>query len=143
MQKLTLGISIGLFLGFGFMAVAFQPSTTNIEAPLDVPYPVIQLHRVIDGDTFEAWVKIAPRLAYFADIRVDGADTPEVRGECKTEGDRVTELVTNYLFSASEIQVLVTGETFGRWAALVNVDGVDLGEWIVEQGLTKEALCEL
>ena len=33
-------------------------------------YTVLAVARVIDGDTFEFWLHIAPRLAYFADVRL-------------------------------------------------------------------------
>jgi len=49
----------------------------TVEEPFGVTYPVLVLTRVVDGDTFEAWVHIAPRLAYFADIRLDRVYRPQ------------------------------------------------------------------
>lgn len=100
-------------------------------------YQVLAIVRVIDGDTFEFWLHIAPRLAYFADVRLANVDTPEIRGDCKEEGFRVKGLVEKFLAEAGEIRVKLTGYSFGRWVCIVTVDGEDLGEWIKENKLTE------
>jgi len=41
-----------------------------------------------------------------------------------------------------EIRVKLTGNSFGRWVCIVTVDGEDLAEWIIENGLTKADLYE-
>jgi endonuclease YncB( thermonuclease family) len=123
----------------------------TVEAPIDAVYPVLTLTRIIDGDTFEAWLHIAPRFAYFADVRVAGVDTPEIRGDCKIEGFRVKAAVEEFLFSAYKITVKVVDvDSFGRWVCDVTVTMLlpglalvhqDLADWIREQGFTKEELC--
>jgi hypothetical protein len=90
-------------------------------------YRVLAVSRVIDGDTFEAWIHIAPRLAYFVDIRVANVYAPEITGDCKEEGLRVKGLVEEFLRGAEAITITFTGEvTFNRWACIVAVDGEDL-----------------
>ena len=114
---------------------------TIIEKEPAFNYRVLAITRVIDGDTFEAWIHIAPRLAYFVDVRVDGVDTPGIRGDCKEEGERVRELVAKFLADAGEIRVKLTGYSFELWVCIVTVDGVDLAEWIKENKLAKTDLC--
>jgi len=104
-------------------------------------YRVLAITRVIDGDTFEAWIHIAPRLAYFADVRVEGVDAPPITGDCKEEGKRVRDLVAQFLAEAGEIRAKLTGYSFGRWVCIVTVDGVNLATWIKEKKLTKADLC--
>lgn len=108
-----------------------------------VNYPVLAVSRVIDGDSFEFWLHIAPRLAYFADIRLANVDTPEITGSQKEEGLRVKGIIEELLSDAEAITIEFTGNvSFGRWVCLVTVDGWDLGEWIEERELTKADLCE-
>ena len=105
-------------------------------------YRVLAITRVIDGDTFEAWIHIAPRLAYFADVRLANVDTPEITGDCKEEGFRVKGLVEELLRGAEAITITFTGKVnFNRWVCTVSVDGEDLGEWIKDNKLTKADLC--
>jgi len=105
-------------------------------------YPVLAVTEVHDGDTFEALLHVAPQLIVAVDIRVDGVDTPEITGVCKEEGERVRDLVNQFLAGAGEIRVKLTGYSFGRWVCVVTVDGRNLAEWIIENGLTKADLCE-
>jgi len=107
-------------------------------------YPVLAVTELIDGDTFEALLHIAPQLIIAVDIRVDGVDTPELGrhgGKCPTEAEWVRELVTQFLAEAGEIRVKLTGYNFGRWVCIVTVNGVDLAEWIKEKKLTKGDRC--
>jgi len=116
---------------------------TIIEKEPSFNYRVLAITRVIDGDTFEAWIHIAPRLAYFVDVRLANVDTPEIhRGNCKEEGFQVKGLVEEFLRGAEAITIAFTGKVnFNRWVCTVSVDGKDLGEWIIENRLTEADLC--
>jgi len=115
---------------------------TIIEKEPAFNYRVLTLTRVIDGDTFEAWIHVAPRLAYFVDVRVDEVDTPEINGDCRDEGSRVKVLVEEFLRDAEAITITFTGKlSFGRWVCIVTVDGVDLAAWIRKNKLAKADLC--
>ena len=126
MKRVTLfGLLIVLLVT---VAVASEPvkvfpglsDQTIIENEPVLNYPILAVTRVIDGDTFEAWIHIAPRLAYFGDVRVDGVDTPEITGDCKEEGLRVKELVEEFLRSAEVITITFTGKvSFSRWVCIV------------------------
>ena len=107
-----------------------------------VNYPVLAVSRVIDGDSFEFWLHIAPCLAYFADIRLANVDTPEITGDCKEEGLPVKGIIEDLFRNAEAITIEFIGEDkYGRSICLVTVDGSDLGEWIEEKELTKADLC--
>ncbi len=114
-------------------------------------YPVLAVTDVIDGDTIEALLHIAPQLVVAVNIRVvfpDGKyiDTPELGkhgGKCPVEADRVRVLVADFLAKADKITA-----TFAKfykytceWECALDVDGVDLAAWIEENKLTKSDLC--
>ena len=148
MKRVTLfGLLVVLLVT---VAVASEPvkvfpglsDQTIIENEPVLNYPILAVTRVIDGDTFEAWIHIAPRLAYFVDVRVDGVDTPEITGDCKEEGLRVKGLVEELLRCAEVITITFTGDvSFSRWVCIVCVDGKNLATWITDNKLTKADLC--
>ncbi len=138
---IVLGISITVLAQPVMLSPDFWDWHIVQNAPI-VNYPVLAVARVIDGDTFEAWLLIAPRLAYFADIRLAGVDTPELQGNCRGRGLQVRDTVQKLLASASVIVVGLVGfDKYGRWVCSVKVDGVDLAGWISAHHLTKGDLC--
>ncbi|MEO0496907.1 MAG: hypothetical protein AAF141_05985 [Pseudomonadota bacterium] len=105
--------------------------------------------RVIDGDTVEARVILAPGLGQVVDIRERDLDTPEKRrgrfgAQCEAErelGLEVSALVTEMLPVGTKIGIenVGLGKYAGRWVGDIRmvVDGtvVDLGDWLIEQDL--------
>lgn len=90
---------------------------------------------VIDGDTLE-------RRATGERIRLVNADTPESgdRTNCQAErrlSARATTRVRDLLDQARRVDVREVGrnDTYGRTLAHVTVDGLDLGETLVAEGL--------
>jgi len=117
----------------------------------ELPYPVLAITDVIDGDTVEALLHIAPQLIVAVNIRVvfpDGKyiDTPELGkhgGKCPIEADRVRVLVADFLARADKITATFVKfyKYTGGWECALAVDGEDLAEWIKENKLTKAHLC--
>ena len=150
-------VTVVLILAIGVLALGSFVEPVNVFSLFDwhviqkqpvVNYPVLAVSRVIDGDSFEFWLHIAPRLAYFADIRLANVDTPEINrkaGPCREEGWRVKGIIEELLGNAEAITIRTdpfTGDvSFDRWVCWVTVDGEDLGEWIEENKLTKADLC--
>lgn len=90
-----------------------------------------ELVRVIDGDTFEAKVKIWNNNFVFVKVRILGIDTPEKNGDCEEE--KVLALkAKNYLkelLSKSKNLVLFNvkdGKYGGRTLANVRVNNKDI-----------------
>jgi endonuclease YncB( thermonuclease family) len=118
-------------------------------APTGLGYPVLAITEVIDGDTFEALLHIAPQLIAAVDVRVafpDGSyvDTPEMTGDCKDKGKEAKAAVLQLLASAHSIQVMFLSwdKYGGRWDCSVTIDDeIDLATWINENKLTKDDLC--
>ncbi|MGQ0533615.1 MAG: thermonuclease family protein [Caulobacteraceae bacterium] len=95
-----------------------------------------QMH-VIDGDTFE---DVLGDITY----RVVNIDTPETgpRARCDAEralGNRATELARTLITRAQNLELRPTGriDRYGRTIAFVLIDGRDLGETLIAEGLAR------
>jgi endonuclease YncB( thermonuclease family) len=76
--------TVGPLLRGGAQNPAPAPPAFERVAALDTTYPVKVL-RVIDGDTFEARVRVWPGLDITTKVRLRGIDAPELRARCPQE----------------------------------------------------------
>ncbi len=106
-------------------------------------YGVLTISKVIsvyDGDTFRVDINsLPPILGQNIAIRVNGVDTPEIRGKCQQEKDlaiKARDFVSNKLLTAKTITLtnIQRGKYF-RIVASVLVDGVSLELALLKQGL--------
>jgi endonuclease YncB( thermonuclease family) len=92
---------------------------------------------VYDGDTFRVDIdSLPPIVGKNIPIRLNGVDTPEIRGKCKYEKDlaiKARDFVRNKLANAKEIKLnnLQRGKYF-RVVANVLVDGVSLEQELLD-----------
>ena len=127
MKKLLL-----LTLCFGALSVQAAP-----EYGTAIVSKVISVY---DGDTFRVDIdSLPPIVGKNIAIRLNGIDTPEIRGKCKYEKDLALEardFVRNKLANAKEIKLtkLQRGKYF-RVVADVYVDGVSLEQELLENKL--------
>ena len=101
---------------------------------------VSRVIRIIDGDTFVVDIDQLPDLiGKDISVRVNGIDTPELRGKCDREKDlavKAKERVDALLKTADTIVLEnLSRGSFFRIVADVIIDGVDLGELILNEGL--------
>ena len=95
---------------------------------------------VYDGDTFRVDIdSLHPIVGKNIPSRLNGVDTPEIRGKCKYEKDlavKARDFVRNKLANAKEIKLnnLQRGKYF-RVVANVMVDGVSLEQELLENEL--------
>jgi len=95
---------------------------------------------VYDGDTFRVDIdSLPPIVGKNIPIRLNGVDTPEIRGKCKYEKDlaiKARDFVRNKLANAKEIKLnnLQRGKYF-RVVANVIVDGVSLEQELLDNEL--------
>jgi len=99
--------------------------------------------KVYDGDTFTVEAYPWPGLEAKASVRVNGVDTPEIRGKCEAEKLKAIE-------AREFVKWLVLGETvflqnikYGKYAGRVVADvklkgGSSLADKIINQGLGRE-----
>jgi micrococcal nuclease len=96
--------------------------------------------RNYDGDTITFNLpELHPIIGEKISIRVNGIDTPEIRGKCEKEkydAKQAKEMVADILKDAEQIVLrnMERGKYF-RIAADVIVDGENLGDMLVEAGM--------
>ncbi|MEZ5972250.1 MAG: thermonuclease family protein [Hyphomonadaceae bacterium] len=93
--------------------------------------------RVVDGDTIE---DMSSDIVY----RLVNIDTPETgpRARCTAErelGNRATQAVRTLISEAQRVELNATGriDRYGRTIAFVVIDGRDMGETLMAEGLAR------
>ena len=103
-------------------------------------YGTVTVSKVIsvyDGDTFRVDIdSLPPIVGKNIPIRLNGVDTPEIRGKCQYEKDlaiKARDFVRNKLANAKEIKLtkLQRGKYF-RVVADVMIDGVSLEQELLD-----------
>lgn len=115
---------------------------------------VDEVTSIYDGDTFRANIKGWPDvIGYRMSIRVNGIDTPELRGKCQAEKDlarlaKQTTVESLRTAKLIELKNIKRGKFF-RLIADVYVDGKSLAERLIKNkqaivynGRTKINWCE-
>ena len=100
---------------------------------------VLEVTSIYDGDTFRANIKgFSAVIGEHMSIRINGIDTPELRGKCDEEKQlaRLAKQFTVERLRAAKSVVLknIKRGKYFRLIADVYVDGVNLGEQLVRQG---------
>lgn len=92
-----------------------------------------------DGDTVKVEAYPWPDVTIKTSVRVDGVDTPELRGKCQSEKD-AARTARSFVrqFTDLELRNIHHGKYAGRVVAEVWVDGRNIAELIVAEGLGRE-----
>jgi len=105
------------------------------------PYDA-QVERVKDGDTILLDVQLWPGLEQEISLRLDGVNTPEKRGspDCeKIEAQKATDFTSAFVSGG---WVVLDNVRLGKYAkralGKISVDGVDLGQALLDAGLARE-----
>ena len=102
----------------------------------------VTYHRCYDGDTCTVTIPdVHPVFGLKIRVRVAGIDTPEIRGKCASEKSRAIkarDAARTMMANAEQIDLrnVERGQYF-RIVADVMVDGVSLGERLIEAGLAR------
>lgn len=95
---------------------------------------------VIDGDTIKARAEIWPGQTIVTSVRLDGVDTPELRGKCegekalaRTAKARAAELMP--VGKPVTLHHVRRGKYAGRVVARVTVGGKDVAAILIAEGL--------
>jgi endonuclease YncB( thermonuclease family) len=131
MKALNLSIVVFICL-FAILQVQAAPQYGTVT--------VSKVISVYDGDTFRVNIdSLPPIVGKNIPIRVNGVDTPEIRGKCQYEKDlalKARDFVRSKLANAKEIKLtnLQRGKYF-RVVANVLVDGVSLEQELLDNKL--------
>ena len=104
-------------------------------------YPAT-VDRVIDGDTVVMTVSVWPGFVWQGSVRLNGIDTPELRGRCPLEQAQARaarELLVEMLDRAEVITL--NAPTYGvysrRVVGTVEADGVDVSPVLLQSGFAR------
>lgn len=93
--------------------------------------------RAIDGDTYVFRADLGFRASITLEVRLRGADTPELRNATTMQaGNEATHYAHKLLTEAREIVIVSHRDrrSFTRWIADVYVDGSSLADLLVFAG---------
>ncbi len=96
--------------------------------------------RVIDGDTFWAWIEPMPDLRVKRAVRIAGIDAPELNGKCAAERElaiRARDRLRELLNGAVTVEDTRPGKYAQRLIARVLVDGRDVAPRLLAEGLAR------
>ena len=105
---------------------------------------VDEVTSIYDGDTFRVNISSWPDvIGQRIPIRVNGVDTPEIRGECKQEkvlARKAKKITVDFLRSGQKVELrnMKRGKKYFRLSADVYVDGKSLAEKLISVGLAYE-----
>ena len=126
---------------FFFLVLTFCLGVYPIQAATQYGTVVVSnVISVYDGDTFRVNIdSLPPIVGKNIAIRLNGVDTPEIKGKCQYEKDLALEardFVRNKLANAKEIKLtkIERGKYF-RVVAKVLIDGVSLEQELLDHGL--------
>jgi micrococcal nuclease len=91
---------------------------------------------VYDGDTVTAVVDLGFLHYQEMKLRLFGIDTPELRGVEREEGLVVRDIVREMILG-KEVEINTYKDKqgkFGRYLATIVIDGLDLNQWLVDNG---------
>ena len=129
----------------GAMVVAPDPSPPALP-PSTLPAPSLsypaQVLRVIDGDTFDARVRIWPGMEAVTRVRLRGADAPEMKARCDAERRKAVAardaLARMLDAGAVGIRDVTRDKYGGRVDANASAAGTaDIGDALIALGLAR------
>ena len=92
--------------------------------------------RVTDGDTLIVLLNLGYEVYREIKIRLEGIDTPEIKGEERAEGLKVKEFVKKYIGN-KELVVISNGtrDKYGRWVCRVEINKQDLTDLLLKENM--------
>lgn len=91
---------------------------------------------VYDGDTVTAKVDLGFLHFQIMKLRLYGIDTPELRGPEREQGLVVRDIVREMILD-KEVEIHSYKDKqgkFGRYLATIIIDGVNLNQWLIDNG---------
>lgn len=108
-------------------------------------YRVKEIVKVYDGDTITLVIDLGFNVSVKEVFRLYGIDTPEVRGEEREDGLISRDWLRERLYTAYETDKEIIIKTFkdkkgkyGRWLGEVFIDGININEQLIAEGLAVE-----
>lgn len=90
--------------------------------------------RVVDGDTFDAKISLAPGHVWYKRIRILGVDTPELEGATKPAALAAKAFAETWLRRGEVTIAACKEDSFGRLLGDVTRDGESLAQQLITAG---------
>lgn len=102
----------------------------------------VELDRVVDGDTIDAYINLGFGIKLFRRIRLIGIDAPETRtknSEEKHKGIAVKEWLINKLTDCKIIVITEKDTTgkYGRVLGTIYADDININQLMIDNGLVE------
>ena len=142
-------VSISLFCSCMSSQTVQQPMPTPVDdlstatyessIPFVPPITYGKVIKVYDGDTITIAAKLpySESPVYRVSVRLNGIDTPEIKGETQKEKDLAKQVRDSLKVKimGKIVQLKNTSsEKYGRLLADVYVDDICINDWMIEQG---------
>lgn len=93
--------------------------------------------KVVDGDTVEAVIDLGFTISVRERFRLLGINAPEMKGPEAAEGHKSKEWLAAQI-EGKKVTIESHGqEKYGRWLAVILVDGESVNKRMVTEGLAK------
>ncbi len=97
---------------------------------------------VYDGDTMTVDIQVWLNQRIQTKLRIDGIDTPEMRGKCLAEKVKAKQARAEVLKIVNNNKVEIYDIRYGKYAGRVlakirTMDGTDIGEHMIKKGLAR------
>lgn len=100
--------------------------------------------RVVDGDTYEISISLGMNVSVTEKVRLAGVDTSEIYGVKKGSDEYNKGIISKNFVSDlildKEILIRTVKDKkgkYGRYIVYVEIDGEDLGDTLVKNGMAK------
>ncbi len=97
---------------------------------------------VYDGDTVTAVVDLGFLHYQEMKLRLYGIDTPELRGEEREAGLIVRDILRGLILN-KEVEIHTYKDKqgkYGRYLATIVLDGININQWLLDEGHAQEYL---
>ena len=106
--------------------------------PYTVPIKGGKVIKVYDGDsiTIAAKLKVEDALLYRFSVRLNGIDTPEIRGKNEDEKEaakNARDALSNMILNKNIVLKNVDNEKYGRILADVYLEDIHINEWLIKE----------
>lgn len=133
-----------IFMRHLFFVILLIALSCPAQAKETLNGPIIaDVIRVIDGDTFDVRAKIWIGQYIETRVRLNGIDTPELRGKCDSEkqkAEKAKAILESLILNKSVyLDDIHGGKYAGRVIANARTDkGIDLSSQIIRQGYARK-----
>jgi len=125
-----------LIIILGTLIIPVAMAENSLSGPV-----IASVVKVYDGDTITVDAHQWPQVTMRVNVRINGIDTPELRGKCQAEKEQAQQARDRTQALAGEqvtLSQIFLGKFAGRVVANVSTDdGTDIGQTLIAEGLAR------